>query len=188
MRHSATRALLERDDVIIVALGVVHLRHRRGRDLFAMTFQLKLGERIDRASCCADLVDLQYKRNDQRFPRAFRVRGDTVESSRASRGPRLAAVAVRRRDGSITEFDPLTGQKTAELEQSRSTPTRTMSRPSRRCTRPSSASSMSLKPRCTNCTPRPRAGGPAAGTAHPFDLEMMRRPVAAPASRTIRAT
>jgi excinuclease ABC subunit B len=64
-------------------------------------------------------VALQYKRADVDFRRGtFRVRGDTVELFPAhSGGPRLADQPVRRRDRSITEFDPLTGEKTDELKQ-----------------------------------------------------------------------
>src|SRR5438477_3513065 len=78
MRHSATRALLERDDVIIVAsvsciygIGSVETYSR-------MVLSLKVGERIDRNELLRQLVSLQYKRNDIDFHRgAFRARGDS---------------------------------------------------------------------------------------------------------------
>ena len=118
MRHSATRALLERDDVIVVASVSCIYGIGDVETYSAMTFQLKLGERIAQRQLLTDLVALQYKRNDQSFTRgAFRVRGDTVEvfpSHLDDRAWRLSLFGDEIE--SITEFDPLTGQKTAELE------------------------------------------------------------------------
>src|SRR5438876_1448767 len=80
MRHSATRALLERHDVIIVASVSCIYGIGSVETYSAMTFSVKVGERLDRRQLIADLVALQYKRNDQAFGRGtFRVRGDTVE-------------------------------------------------------------------------------------------------------------
>jgi excinuclease UvrABC helicase subunit UvrB len=80
MRHSATRALLERDDVIIVASVSCIYGIGSVETYTAMTFQLEVGERIDQRQLLADLVALQYKRNDINFQRGtFRVRGDTIE-------------------------------------------------------------------------------------------------------------
>ncbi len=118
MRHSATRALLERDDVIVVASVSCIYGIGDVETYSAMTFQLKLGERIAQRQLLSDLVALQYKRNDQAFTRgAFRVRGDTVEvfpSHLDDRAWRLSLFGDEIE--TITEFDPLTGQKTAELE------------------------------------------------------------------------
>jgi hypothetical protein len=77
MRHAATRALLERDDVIVVASVSCIYGIGSVETYSAMTFQLKKGERIDHRQLLADLVALQYKRNDQAFrarhiPRARR--------------------------------------------------------------------------------------------------------------------
>jgi excinuclease ABC subunit B len=80
MRHSATRALLERDDVIIVAsvsciYGIGSLE-----TYSAMTFDLKKGQNVDQREIIRKLVALQYRRNDQAFARGnFRVRGDSLE-------------------------------------------------------------------------------------------------------------
>src|SRR5262249_24239253 len=80
MRHSATRALMERDDVIIVAslsciYGIGPLENYQ-----AMTFRLHKGQKIDRSSLLRRFVEQQYKRNDNAFQRGtFRVRGDTVD-------------------------------------------------------------------------------------------------------------
>ena len=81
MRHSATRALLERDDVIIVASVSCIYGIGSVETYSAMTFTLKQRRAASTsASCIADLVALQYKRNDGDFYRGtFRVRGDTIE-------------------------------------------------------------------------------------------------------------
>ena len=80
MRHSATRALLERDDVIVVASVSCIYGIGDVETYSAMTFVLKKGERVPQRQLLADLVALHYKRNDQNFVRGtFRVRGDTIE-------------------------------------------------------------------------------------------------------------
>ena len=80
MRHSATRALLERDDVIIVASVSCIYGIGSVETYSAMTFSLKRGERINQRQLIADLVALQYKRTAGDFFRgSFRVRGDTVD-------------------------------------------------------------------------------------------------------------
>ncbi len=80
MRHAATRALLERDDVIIVASVSCIYGIGSVETYTAMTFTVKLGEKIDQRQLIADLVALQYKRSAGDFSRGvFRVRGDTIE-------------------------------------------------------------------------------------------------------------
>ena len=80
MRHSATRALLERDDVIIVASVSCIYGIGSVETYTAMTFALKKGERIDQRQLIADLVALQYKRTQADFTRGtFRVRGDVID-------------------------------------------------------------------------------------------------------------
>ena len=80
MRHAATRALLERDDVIIVASVSCIYGIGSVETYTAMTFTVKAGERIDQRQLIADLVALQYKRSGGDFSRGvFRVRGDTIE-------------------------------------------------------------------------------------------------------------
>jgi excinuclease ABC subunit B len=112
MRHAATRALLERDDVIIVASVSCIYGIGSVETYSAMTFAIRRGERIDQRALLADLVALQYKRSAGDFYRgSFRVRGDASRFSRPLRGSRLAGVAVRRRAESIHEFDPLTGRR-----------------------------------------------------------------------------
>ena len=118
MRHSATRALLERDDVIIVASVSCIYGIGSVETYSAMTFTLKQGERIDQRQLIADLVALQYKRTAGDFSRGtFRVRGDMVEIFPAHYEDRAWRVSLFGDEiESIDEFDPLTGQKTDELE------------------------------------------------------------------------
>lgn len=80
MRHAATRAILERDDVIIVASVSCIYGIGSVETYTAMTFDLKVGQRIDEAQVRADLVALQYKRNDIVLERGcFRRKGDVLE-------------------------------------------------------------------------------------------------------------
>ena len=118
MRHSATRALLERDDVVVVASVSCIYGIGDVETYSAMTFGLKKGERISQRQLLADLVALQYRRNDQAFQRgAFRVRGDTVELFPSHLEDRAWRVSLFGDEiDSLSEFDPLTGHKTAELE------------------------------------------------------------------------
>jgi len=117
MRHSATRAILERDDVIIVAsvsciYGIGSVETYSGTAV-----SIARGDKIDRQAAIGALVALQYRRNDDNFARgAFRVRGDTIDifpahyEDRAWRVELFGDVV-----DSITEFDPLTGHKAGEL-------------------------------------------------------------------------
>ena len=118
MRHSATRALLERDDVIIVASVSCIYGIGSVETYSAMTFSLKRGERLDQRALLADLVALQYKRSGGDFYRgSFRVRGDVIEIFPAHYEDRAWRVSLFGEEvESIHEFDPLTGQKTDELE------------------------------------------------------------------------
>jgi len=121
MRHSATRALLERDDVIIVASVSCIYGIGSVETYSAMTQDLTVGKPYDLRQIMAELVSQAYRRNDQAFQRgSFRVRGDSLEvwpahlDSRAWRfsffGEELEA---------IVEFDPLTGEKTDSFAQIR---------------------------------------------------------------------
>ena len=121
MRHSATRALLERRDVIIVAsvsciygIGSVETYSR-------MVVDLKTGTRVDRTMLLAQLVELQFKRNDIGFARgAFRVRGDTIEIFPAHYEDRAWRVSLFGDEiESIHEIDPLTGEKIQALKEVR---------------------------------------------------------------------
>ena len=118
MRHAATRALLERDDVIIVASVSCIYGIGSVETYTAMTFALKKGERIDQRQLIADLVALQYKRTQADFTRGtFRVRGDTIDIFPAHYEDRAWRVKMFGDEvEAIEEFDPLTGHKSDELE------------------------------------------------------------------------
>ncbi len=118
MRHSATRALLERDDVIIVASVSCIYGIGSVETYSTMTFGVKLGERIQQRQLIADLVALQYKRTQMDFGRGqFRVRGDTVELWPAHLEDRAWRISLFGDEvEAIHEFDPLTGQKSTELK------------------------------------------------------------------------
>ena len=118
MRHSATRALLERDDVIIVASVSCIYGIGSVETYTAMTFQMEVGDRIDQRQLLADLVAQQYKRADVGFARgSFRVRGDTIEIFPAHLEDAAWRISLFGDEiEAITEFDPLTGQKTGELK------------------------------------------------------------------------
>jgi excinuclease ABC subunit B len=118
MRHSATRSLLERDDVIIVASVSCIYGIGSVETYSAMTFTLKQRGAISQRQLMADLVALQYKRTQADFFRgSFRVRGDTIEIFPAHYEDRAWRVSLFGDEiESIHEFDPLTGQKTDELE------------------------------------------------------------------------
>lgn len=121
MRHSATRALLERDDVIIIASVSCIYGIGSVETYGAMTQDLKVGENYNQRQVMADLVAQQYRRNDQAFQRgSFRVRGDSLEIFPAhleDRAWRLSFFGDELE--SIVEFDPLTGEKTDSFEQIR---------------------------------------------------------------------
>ncbi|NOX73656.1 MAG: excinuclease ABC subunit UvrB [Alphaproteobacteria bacterium] len=121
MRHSATRALLERDDVIIVASVSCIYGIGSVETYGAMTVDIEVGKEYDQRVMMQDLVAQQYKRNDNAFARgSFRVRGDSLEIWPAhldDRGWRLSFFGNELE--AITEFDTLTGAKTGELEKVR---------------------------------------------------------------------
>ncbi|MGH1355760.1 MAG: excinuclease ABC subunit UvrB [Thalassovita sp.] len=121
MRHSATRALLERDDVIIVASVSCIYGIGSVETYGAMTQDLKSGESYDQRAVIADLVAQQYRRNDQGFQRgSFRVRGDVLEIWPAHLDDRAWRLSFFGEElEAITEFDPLTGQKTDTFDHIR---------------------------------------------------------------------
>ena len=121
MRHSATRALLERDDVIIVASVSCIYGIGSVETYGAMTQELSAGEVYNQREVIANLVAQQYRRNDQAFQRgAFRVRGDVLEIFPAHLEDRAWRLSFFGDDlENITEFDPLTGQKTNQFDKIR---------------------------------------------------------------------
>ncbi len=119
MRHSATRSLLERDDVIIVASVSCIYGIGSVETYSTMTFKIKLEDEFERQSLLRRLTELQYRRNDLSFVRGtFRVRGDNIEIFPAHFEDRAWRISLFGDEvESIHEFDPLTGEKTANLEQ-----------------------------------------------------------------------
>jgi len=117
MRHSATRAILERDDVIVVASVSCIYGIGSVETYTAMTFTVSVGDTLDEKRLMADLVAQQYKRNDQAFERGtFRRRGDTIEIFPAHYEDRAWRISLfGDQVEAISEFDPLTGKKTADL-------------------------------------------------------------------------
>ena len=113
MRHSATRSLLERDDVVIVASVSCIYGIGSVETYSAMTFTLKQRGKIDQRQLLADLVALQYKRTQGDFFRgSFRVRGDTVDIFPAHYEDRAWRIHLFGDEiEKIEEMDPLTGQK-----------------------------------------------------------------------------
>jgi excinuclease ABC subunit B len=118
MRHSATRSLLERDDVIIVASVSCLYGIGSVETYSAMIFDLKKGQSVDQREIIRKLVALQYKRNDAAFARGnFRVKGDNLEifpSHYEDSAWRISFFGDEIEE--IVEFDPLTGKKSASLD------------------------------------------------------------------------
>ena len=119
MRHSATQSLLERNDVVIVAsvsciygIGSVETYSR-------MVVKLEAGGKIDRDVLVKGLVEQQYRRNDNFFARGtFRIRGETVDLWPSHLEDRAWRVSLFGDEiEAIREFDPLTGEITAEMER-----------------------------------------------------------------------
>ena len=121
MRHSATRSLLERDDVIIVASVSCIYGIGSVETYSAMIFDLKKGGTEDQRDIIRKLVALQYKRNDAAFTRGtFRVRGDNLEIYPSHYEDMAWRISFFGDDiEEIAEFDPLTGKKGASLDKVR---------------------------------------------------------------------
>jgi excinuclease ABC subunit B len=119
MRHSATRSLLERDDVIIIASVSCIYGIGSVETYSAMTFSLKKGGSADLKEVVRKLVAMQYKRGDLSFARGnFRVRGDSLEiypSHYEDSAWRISFFGDEIEQ--ISEFDPLTGETVAKLDQ-----------------------------------------------------------------------
>ena len=119
MRHAATQALLERNDVVIVA-SVSCIYGIGSVETYAkMVVKLEVGGRIDRDTLAKALVELQYRRNDTAFQRGtFRLRGEIVDIFPSHYEDRAWRVTLFGDEiEAIHEFDPLTGEKTAALNE-----------------------------------------------------------------------
>ena len=117
LRHSATRSLLERDDVIIVASVSCIYGIGSVETYSEMTLSLQTGGEIERQKLLRRLTELQYKRNDLNFVRGtFRVRGDNIEVFPAHLEDRAWRISLFGDEiEQIWEFDPLTGEKITSL-------------------------------------------------------------------------
>jgi excinuclease ABC subunit B len=118
LRHSATRSLLERRDVIIVASVSCIYGLGSPEDYASMKLPLKRGMRIRRSDLLSYLVEILYQRNDYDFYRgSFRVRGDIVEVFPAHEEEKALRIELWGDEVvSLKEFDPLTGKVIDELE------------------------------------------------------------------------
>ena len=121
MRHAATRALFERRDVVIVASVSCIYGIGDAEAYLEMTQAYRPGDRVDRTKILRDLTELQYRRNDTDFHRGtLRSRGDTLEIFPAHLEDRAWRLSLFGDEiEAIWEFDPLTGEKTASLDEIR---------------------------------------------------------------------
>ena len=118
MRHAATRAILERDDCIIVASVSCIYGIGSVETYTAMTIDIETGTEVNQRTLMMQLVELQYTRNDLAFTRGtFRVRGDTIEVFPAHYDDTAWRIDFFGDEvDSITEFDPLTGKSGRALK------------------------------------------------------------------------
>ncbi|MEZ5648810.1 MAG: excinuclease ABC subunit UvrB [Alphaproteobacteria bacterium] len=119
MRHSATRALLERDDVVIVASVSCIYGIGSVETYSQMVLRLKVGQKIDRNLILKTLVDLQYRRTNLAMVRGqFRAHGDVVEVFPAHYEDQAWRISMFGDEvETIHEFDPLTGERSGGLEE-----------------------------------------------------------------------
>ena len=119
MRNSATRSILENNDVIVVASVSCIYGLGDVESYAAMTMPLKVGDEIPPKEIFLRLAELQYERNQQNFIRStFRVQGDTIDIFPSHYEDRAWRVSMFGDEiEAITEFDSLTGKKTADLKE-----------------------------------------------------------------------
>jgi len=119
LRHSATRSLLERRDVIIVASVSCIYGLGSAEAYYDQLVHLEVGQTVDREAIIAKLVEIQYERNDVDFHRGtFRVRGDVVEVFPMHEEGKAVRIELFGDEvEGLTEIDPLRGQKLARLDR-----------------------------------------------------------------------
>ena len=119
LRHSTTRSLFERNDVIIVASVSCIYGIGPVENYSKMIIELYLNQEIERSSIIKQLVELQYKRNEHNFYRGtFRVNGDIIEIFPSHYDDKAWRIELFGDNiDSITEFDPLTGNKLTKLNK-----------------------------------------------------------------------
>ena len=118
MRNSATRNILEAQNVIIVASVSCIYGLGDVESYASMTIPLEIGQQIDQKELCRRLAELQYERNQQNFVRStFRVNGDVLDIFPAHYEDRAWRISFFGDEiENIYEFDSLTGKRTAELK------------------------------------------------------------------------
>lgn len=119
LRHSATRSLLERDDVIIVASVSCIYGLGSPKAYHGMLSFVEVGQQIERNAVLRELTKIQYERNDYDFHRGtFRVRGDTVEVFPAHEGERAIRIEFFGDEIEVIhEIDPLKGERIQSLSK-----------------------------------------------------------------------
>jgi len=119
MRHSATRSLLSRNDVIIVASVSCIFGLGSAEAYYGMLVHLERGQRADRDAVLRKLVEIQYERNDHSFHRGtFRVRGDVVDVFPVHEDDHAVRIEFWGDEvESLSEIDPLRGRVTRPLEK-----------------------------------------------------------------------
>jgi excinuclease ABC subunit B len=119
VRLSATRSLLERRDVIVVASVSCIYGIGSPEDFGNMGLFLAVGDRVDRDTILRRLVDIQYSRNDIEFTRGtFRVRGDVIDVYRGYEDKKALRIELFGDEiEAITEIDPLRGTRLNRLKR-----------------------------------------------------------------------
>ncbi|MCL0080406.1 excinuclease ABC subunit UvrB [Dehalococcoidia bacterium] len=118
LRHSATRSLLSRPDVIITASVSCIYGLGAPEEYYSFVVHLKKGERTNRDRIARRLVEMQYERNDVDFTRGrFRIRGDTLEIQPAYEDLAIRVGFWGDEIERITEIDPLTGELLVERNE-----------------------------------------------------------------------
>ena len=119
MRHSATRSLLERRDVIIVSSVSCIYGLGSAEAYYDQLVHLEVGQTVDREAVIAKLVDIRYERNDLDFHRGtFRVRGDVIEVFPVHEDAKAVRIELFGDEvEALTEIDPLRGRKLQKLDR-----------------------------------------------------------------------
>ena len=168
LRLAATRSLLSRRDVLIVASVSCIYGLGDPEDYYSFVAQLKVGQTRSRSLLVRQLVNMQYERNDMDLSRGkFRVRGDTLEILPAYEEVALRVQFWGDEVERIVEIDPLTGEILTNRRRWTSIPPSTSSPPRRRCSLPSRTSRWSGTSGSPTCASRARCWRPPAWSPAP---------------------
>jgi len=171
MRLSCTKSLLERRDVVDRGHRVCDLRYRQAESYHQMVMTLRVGDKLGQRDMIAQLVRMQYQRNDMDFSRgAFRVRGDTIDIFPAEHSE--MAIRVELFDDEIESlqlFDPLTGRIRQKIPRFTVYPSSHYVTPRDQVLAAVETIKTELADRLKELVSARQAGGStAAGTAHPL--------------------